>query len=100
MSQFSITQQGIRWIYHSITGDLPQGEITVRGLIGEIAANAARGFVNYAWTYAGQQVSCFSFFVTFDKISSSFLMISLNETMFWSSMFIENLEKINIKPHY
>ena len=56
LSQFSITQQGIRWIYHSITGDLPQGEITVRGLIGEIAANAARGFVNYAWTYARQQV--------------------------------------------
>ena len=53
LSQFSITQQGVRWIYHSITGDLPREEITLSGFIGGVSATAIRGIWNGTRNHPG-----------------------------------------------
>ena len=52
-SQFSITQQGVRWIYNSITGELPREEITLSGFIGGITASAISGVWNWARNHPG-----------------------------------------------
>ena len=52
-SQFSITQQGVRWIYNSLTGELPREEITLSGFIGGITASAISGVWNWARNHPG-----------------------------------------------